>query len=196
MLGLIIYSYWEISRFSAKQIYSEVEKVPYHKVGLVLGTTRFMTDGSDNPFFLHRMDAAAALYHAGRIEQLLVSGDNLHEGVHETVEMKYSLIERNVPEEKIKMDRFGLRTLDSVLRAKNIFGLNELTFISQEFHNERAIFLAQHHGMETVGYNAEDVGGWTGLVVHLREYLARVKAMLDIHILDTQPRFPDRTGDI
>lgn len=86
------------------------------------------------------------------------------------------------------MDYAGFRTLDSVVRAKEIFGLTELIFISQKFHNERAIYLANKNGIDAIGFNARDVGGSSGKRIRLREYLARVKVFVDL-IFDVEPKF-------
>ena len=94
-----------------------------------------------------------------------------------------------IPEDKIILDYAGFRTLDSVVRAKEIFGQNSITIISQPFHNERAIYLANNYGIEAIGYNAQDVEYWKKkLKIHGREYLARVKMFIDL-CTGKQPKF-------
>ena len=93
-----------------------------------------------------------------------------------------------IPKEKIYLDYAGFRTLDSMVRAKEIFGLNQVTIISQKFHNERAIYLAETKGLKAIGFNATDISGSEGYKVQLREYFARVKVFLDL-LMNTQPRF-------
>jgi SanA protein len=102
--------------------------------------------------------------------------------------MKRALVERGIPENRIACDYAGLRTLDSVVRGKEIFGLNEVTLITQRFHNERAVYLAEAHGMKVNGFNARDVATRGGLKTRVREVGARVKMWLDVNVLGTRPR--------
>ncbi|MBT8180545.1 MAG: YdcF family protein, partial [Eudoraea sp.] len=93
-----------------------------------------------------------------------------------------------IPAEKIYLDYAGFRTLDSMVRAKFIFGLDSVTVISQKFHNERAIYLAEKKGLKAIGFNAKGISGKQGIKVQFREYFARVKVFIDL-LLNTQPRF-------
>lgn len=170
--------------------YSEVKSVPHRKVGLLLGCPKKLAGGHDNPFFNERINAAISLFRAGKIEYLLVSGDNISKGCYETVAMKDDLIKRGMPADKIYCDYRGLRTLDSVVRAKEIFGQAEITIISQEFHNRRAIFIAGHRGINSIGFNAKDSHSFNFFSISLRELFSRVRAILDIYILRTDPKFP------
>ena len=117
---------------------------------------------------------------------VLVSGDNSTQYYNEPETFKKDLIAGGIPEEKIILDPSGLRTLDSMVRAKEVFGLDSVTVISQKFQNERAIFLAQKKGLYAIGYNAKDIEGSQGLKVQIREYFARVKVFIDL-LLNTQP---------
>ena len=101
--------------------------------------------------------------------------------------MKQALVERGIPGERIVCDFAGLRTLDSVVRAKEIFGADSVLFISQRFQNERAIYLAKAHGIDAYGFNAQDVETQAGLKTRIREVGARVKMWLDVNFLDTRP---------
>jgi len=168
--------------------YRETASIPHNRVGLLLGTTRYQAPNKVNPFYAHRIQAAIALYQAGKIDFLLVSGDNATLYYNEPNTIKKDLVAGGVPAEKIFLDYAGFRTLDSMVRAKYVFGLEEVTVISQEFHNERAIFLAQVKGLDAIGYNAQGISGMGGLQVYTREYLARVKVFIDL-ALNTQPRF-------
>ena len=116
-----------------------------------------------------------------------MSGDNRRNDYNEPEEMKQALIATGIPEQQIILDYAGLRTLDSVIRAHLIFGLERFTLISQEFHNERAIFLAQQNHLQVIGYNAQDVSAYAGFKTNLRELLARVKVFMDI-ITDKAPK--------
>lgn len=178
-----------VSRFAAPYLYSSLNDVPQNNVGLVLGTSKRASSGGPNLFFEARMDAAAALYKAGKVEYLLVSGDNGEDSYNEPSDMREALVGRGVPKGRIYLDYAGFRTLDSVLRAREVFGQSRFTVVSQAFHNERAVFIARHFGLEVVGFNAADVGGAAGARVNDREILARTQLVLDLYVLNTQPRF-------
>jgi SanA protein len=148
-----------------------------------------MGDGTPNPFFDSRLRAAKELFQAGKIEYFLVSGDNHTVGYDEATDMKAGLLQQGVPGDRIYSDCAGFRTLDSIVRARKVFGLTELTVISQRFHNQRAIFLASHHGVDAIGYNAQDadLGDVSG--THKREKMAWIKAVPDVYLLRPTPRF-------
>lgn len=169
-------------------VYDSVEATPGNRVGLLLGTSRIVRSGSPNAYFYNRIDAAASLYHAGKVEYLVVSGDNGHKNYNEPQDMKDALVERGVPAEVIYLDFAGFRTYDSVIRMEKIFGQRRFTVISQEFHNRRAIYIADALGLDAVGYNAAEVSAYNGLRTRIREKLARVKLFLDLWT-GTKPRF-------
>lgn len=169
--------------------YDDVVDVPHRKVGLVLGCSRRTTGGRPNPFFVNRMQAAADLYMAGKVDYLLVSGDNRTLRYNETRDMRKALLKLGVPANRVYSDYAGFRTLDSIVRAQRVFGQNSLTIVSQKFHNERAIFIALHKGIDAVGYNAREVAAGSTLVTRCREQLARVRTILDVYMLGTPPRF-------
>jgi len=170
------------------KIFSDLEDIERNEVGLVLGTAKYLKDGRINLYFQYRVDAAVALFKNKKIDFVLVSGDNGSIRYDEPTAFKQELIKRGVPENKIFLDYAGFRTLDSVVRAKEIFGQTKITIISQQFHNERAIYLASKKGLDAIGYNAQDVSARYGLKVRLREYLARTKALVDIWF-GVQPKF-------
>jgi SanA protein len=172
--------------------YSDVSQIPHRRVGLVLGCPKRIAGGWSNPFFENRMAAAADLYRNGRVDYLIVSGDNHVQGYDEPTDMKNELVERGVPKDRIYLDYAGLRTLDSVVRAKQIFLQSEITVVSQRFHNQRAIFLASHNGIDAIGFDAPDVALEYGFKTLVREQFAKVKAVLDIYALHTQPHFLGR----
>lgn len=174
--------------------FDSIAATPSSKVGLVFGTSD-RTKGRENLYFKHRVEAAAALWNAGKIRTLILSGDNRAHDYNEPEKMKRALLKLGVPAQKIVCDYAGLRTLDSVVRAKKIFGLNSILFISQRFQNERAIYIAKAHGLEAIGHNARDVDARTGIKTRIREIGARVKMWLDVNILDTAPKhLGDRIG--
>jgi SanA protein len=185
-IALLAYAYYSASWASHGKLFNDVDKLPAAKVGLVFGTTdRYK--GRENKYFRYRIDAAVEVWKAGKVETLIVSGDNRSEYYNEPQKMKDALMEAGVPEDRIVCDYAGLRTLDSVVRAKKIFGADKILVISQQFQNERAIYLAQANGMKAYGYNAKDVDFEAGFKTKVREIGARVKMWLDVNYLDTKP---------
>lgn len=179
--------YW-VTRSTQKQLYSDVYSIPANKVGLLLGTSKYLSNGLLNPYYEYRIEAAVALYRSGKIQYILVSGDNSTEHYNEPEKMKRDLIARGIPANKIFTDYAGFRTLDSIVRCKEVFGEDHVTIISQPFHNERALFIANHKGITAIGFNAIDVNAENGFKVMLREKMARVKMLFDL-ALNIQPRY-------
>lgn len=170
------------------QIYTNVNQIPYNKVGLVLGTSKYLKSGYQNAYYTYRINATVELYMAGKINYVLISGDNSTIYYDEPNTFKKDLISKGIPENKIILDYAGFRTLDSVVRAKKIFGQKKLTIISQKFHIERALYIAKHKGIDAVGYTASQVSLKYGFKTLLREKLARVKLMIDL-LFNVQPKF-------
>jgi SanA protein len=188
LIVLILFSYYSVEFRTNSRVYDDIDELPYNKVGLVLGTTKYVYGSALNPYYINRIDAAAELFFTGKVEFLLVSGDNSVIEYNEPVKMKTDLIEKGIPEEKIFLDYAGFRTLDSIVRSREIFGQEKITVISQEFHNERAVFIALSKDIDAVGYNAVDVSRTGGLKTNIREVFARVKMMIDL-ALGIQPKF-------
>jgi len=186
---LIISSNLWIVSISEDYVYDDLDKLPSNKVGLVLGTSRYTSSGRVNLHFKNRMDAAAMLYKKGKIKHILASGDNQYKDYDEPTNMKKALMNRGVPEKAITLDYAGLRTLDSIVRAKEIFGLDRFTIISQEYHNSRAVFISRYYGLDTVAWSAHNVTFKHSIKTEIREYLARVKAVIDLYIIQKQPKF-------
>lgn len=178
-----------IQRAAAGRVYSNPTEIPHRHVGLVLGCSRRLGTGRLNPFFDSRIRAATELFRAGKVDYFLVSGDNHIRGYDEATDMRNGLLEEGVPAGRIYSDCAGFRTLDSIARARDVFGLQEITVISQEFHNERALFLAAHQGVDAIGYNAPDVDLDDFSGAHKRDKLAKIKAFMDVYLLRTRPRF-------
>lgn len=182
IFGVFVTFHW-IS-FKAKGLtYDDIDTIPKNNVGLVLGASKWAPSGNINLFYKHRVDAAVALYKAGKIDYILISGDNGRKDYDEPTDFKNDLVAKGIPAEHIFLDYAGFRTLDSIVRAKKIFGQNAITIISQKFHNERAIYIAQHYDIEAIAYNAKDV-----YKTPPREYLARTKARLDL-LFNIKPKF-------
>ena len=124
------------------------------------------------------------MYKAGKIERILISGDeNSLDGVNEPECMRDSLVARGVPVGDIILDGKGYRTISSIVNANKVYGLNSFTVISQEFHNERALYQAEHLGLDVENlqaYNAKMPQSRRAYITTIREYFARVKMFLDI----------------
>ncbi|WP_018968914.1 SanA/YdcF family protein [Rubritalea marina] len=194
-LGLI---YLRVESVAAPRLEYTLDAVPERKVCLVLGCAPTLIDGRPNLYFKFRIDAAAQLYHAGKVQFLLVSGDNSDRYYDEPTAMKKALVAAKVPEHAIICDYAGLRTLDSVVRAKEVFKEESILLVSQPFHSKRAIYLGQALGVDIVAHPAADVTTNQGTKTQMREIFARAKAFLDIHLLDTQAKHlgqPQPIGD-
>lgn len=165
-----------------------VENLPRGRVAVVLGCCRKVRGGLNNLYFERRIDAAAELFERGRVDTILVSGDNRTKSYDEPSDMKDALVSRGVPEERIVCDYAGLRTLDSVVRAKEVFGLDSFVVISQPAHLRRAIFLARTFGCDAIGYEAEDLNGRYSVKTSVREQFAKIAAVLDA-IVRRSPKF-------
>lgn len=178
-----------VMRSSRDYLFGDVALCPAADVALVLGCAPEVAGGRPNLYFTSRMRAAAELYGAGKCRYLLVSGDNGRAEYDEPSSMRTALIELGVPESAIVRDYAGFDTLDSILRARDVFGQARIIVVSQAFHNERAITIARRHGMEAYGLNAQAVGGPHAWKTNLREKIARVKTLADLHLLRSHPKF-------
>lgn len=185
VLLLVLGCYFLVDSNAKGKVYDDVSSIPYREVGLLLGTTPQTRIGRlENRFFLFRIDAAEKLYTAGKVAKILISGDeDSLDGVNEVESMKEALMERGVPESAIMLDGKGFRTLASIERANRVFGLRSFTIISQQFHNERALYQAEHMGLDIVdpiAFNAESPRTAMATLIYIREYLARVKLFIDL----------------
>lgn len=183
------------SKKTDKYIYNSTDSIPQCKAALVPGCAQYLSGGRLNPFFQYRIDAAAKLYFSGKIKYIVVSGDNSTTTYNEPKAMKEALVREGIPADVIFLDYAGLRTLDSVIRMREIFSQDRYIVVSQRFQNERAIFIARHYGMEVYGFDAQDVTGRFSLKTHIREKFARVRMFLDI-LTDKQPKFLGEKVDI
>lgn len=179
---LFIWANFSVYYESKDYVSSEVSTLPKTKVGLLLGTSRYLRNGNENPFFSFRIRAAVELYSKGKIRHILVSGDNSKKEYNEPEDMMNALIEAGVPQNKITLDFAGFDTYDSVLRANEIFQQKRFIVISQEFHAKRAVYIGRRYGLEVWGYTAKDVASSRSFLTHLREYFARVKAYVEVKL--------------
>lgn len=133
--------------------------------------------------------AAYQLFKAEKIHYLLLSGDNHIKEYDEPTDMKEALLALDIPDSCIILDYAGFRTLDSVVRCKEVFGEDSMTIISQKFHNERALFISNKNNINAIGFNAQEVNKNYSFKTRVREYFARVKCVIDIYLLYTSPKF-------
>lgn len=189
-MAFIVFANLLIVRANRDRLYIRVQDVPRRDTALVLGSNRVIGNGTPNPYFIGRMEAAAALYHAGKVRRLLVSGDNSRRDYDEPTMMKEALIARGVPASAIVCDYAGFRTLDSVVRAREVFGLDACTIVTQRYHNTRALEIARANNIDAVGFCAGDAGLRFSVRSELREVASRTMAVLDLYVWHRQPRFP------
>ena len=171
-----------VDRNAEGRTFSNINDVPTMQTALLLGTNPKTRDGKrPSSFYLARINATAELYKHGKFRQLIISGDK-REGYDEPQTMRHDLIERGVPDSIIMMDGQGYRTLLSLRNSKQYFGVHDMIIISQKWHNERSIFLADKMNIKAVGYNADDVRHPRAIWTHIRELLARVKLFIDLYV--------------
>jgi len=178
-----------ITASTKDRVYADPSALPFNDVGLVLGSGAPGHGGFVNLHFKARTDDAAFLYKIGKVRHLLLSGDNSRKGYNEPVDMKEALLKLGVPETALTLDYAGLRTLDSVARAREVFGLNKLTIITDDFHTSRAVFLAKHFGLDAIAFCPAAVPFRWSAEVRVREIAARVRAVADVFVLNKQPKY-------
>ncbi len=183
-----LWANYSVSSFSDPYISNNLNDLPQQKVGLLLGTSKLVKNGRKNAYFYNRIDATVRLYKAGKIKYVLISGDNGRKEYNEPEDMMEELVKQGIPADHIFLDYAGFRTLDSVLRSRDIFGQKGYIVISQEFHNQRAVFLARKYGITAYGYNAKDVSKNFGFRTRVREYFARTKVYIDL-FFGTRPKY-------
>ncbi|MCO6504764.1 MAG: YdcF family protein [Snodgrassella sp.] len=181
-----------IMHLGKEQTTSDINQISQRQVGLVLGTSRYLRNGQLNPFYLYRIQGAVRLFKEGKVQHLLLSGDHSKKNYNEPQTMQQDLLKAGIPASAMTLDYAGLRTLDSIARANKIFKLNEFTIITQQFHCERAVFIANKYHLTTQCYAVASPSGKNYIKVITREFLARIKSIIDLYIINKQPRF---TGD-
>lgn len=195
ILALVASNIW-IVKSTEERVFSDQSKLPDHRVALVLGTSHRKTGGGPNPYFQKRIETAASLFKMGKVDHFILSGDNRTIFYNEPWEMRKALIKQGVPETAITLDYAGLRTLDSVVRSKKIFGQDKITIITQPFHSYRALFISNYYNIDAVAMVAEEPSLDISLKVRIREYFARTKAVLDLYLLKTAPKHLGRKEQI
>ncbi|MBJ2195484.1 MAG: YdcF family protein [Muribaculaceae bacterium] len=198
IVAFTVYANVMVEKAANERVYTSVDAIPYNRAALLLGTNPLNKWGRPNSYFTNRIKTASELFHAGKVDYIIASGDNHTKDYDEPTAMRDSLMAHGVPEDRIILDFAGFRTLDSVVRAKEIFGCDSLTIISQADHNARALYLAEANGIEAVAVSAPlRAGRWVRTRLAIREWLARDKMMLDIwfgkqpHFLGERIEIPD-----
>lgn len=184
----ILWANYTINEQTEHKIFTKTDSIPKNNVGLLLGTSKFLRNGKSNQYFVNRISATVQLFKAGKIKNIVISGDNSKKDYNEPEDMKNELIKHGIPENQIYLDFAGFRTYDSVYRMNKIFGQDRFTIISQEFHNQRAVYIANALKINAIGFNAKDVNAYNGFKTKTREKFARVKVFIDL-IFDKKPKF-------
>lgn len=194
VLGLLLLALgnkWVINN-TDDYVFTNWALMPSNEVGLVLGTSPFTRDGQPNPHFTGRIQAAAELYQLGKVKHLIVSGANPDAHYNEPRRMLKALVAAGVPASAITMDFAGFRTFDSVARAKRVFGLTQVTIITQQYLAYRAVFIGKKMKMQPIAYAPAGEQSGPAFLPYARETLARLMAIFDLFVLNTAPKF---TGD-
>lgn len=178
-LIIILSCYLSVCINAKGKTFNDIQDIPFNEVGLLLGTSPVTSNGEHNYYFDERIKATATLYHSGKIKRIIASGGDYSSngGCNELTAMRDSLIKQGVSDSLISLDYQGTRTLHSITKIKN---LGSITIISQNYHNERAIYLAEHYGLQAVAYNAAMPNIAKKKIRNIsREFLARVKLFID-----------------
>ncbi|GHA95762.1 vancomycin high temperature exclusion protein [Modicisalibacter luteus] len=158
-------------------------------VGIVFGTSYWARGGGRNPLYSARLGAASQLLRTQRVQHLLLSGDNRTRFYNEPVTMWRDLRASNVRDIDMTLDYAGFSTFDTLIRAREIFGVSRTLLITQDWHLPRALFIADALGIEAMGCAAPTPavsGVWQ---LHVREWLARVATLGDLYLWGRKPYF-------
>ncbi|WP_168169330.1 SanA/YdcF family protein [Kushneria phosphatilytica] len=177
---------WWVTR---DRIHSNPASCGKAPVGLIFGTSWGLRGGGTNPWYQARLDTASRLYHLDRVEHLLLSGDNHTRYYNEPVVMWRDMKKRGVPASAMTLDYAGFSTFDSLVRAQRIFGARHVVLISQAWHLPRALYIADHVGLQATGCVAQTSPPSYHWSLRLREWLARAWTIGDLFIWQRQPYF-------
>ncbi len=182
-LGLDRWMSWKTAPF----IYENLKSLPHRQVGVVLGTAKYYRGGGINQYYLYRMQGALNAYNSGKVNYLLLSGDNALHSYNEPMTMRKDLIAAGVDPADIVLDYAGFRTLDSIVRTRKVFDTNDFIIITQRFHCERALFIALHMGIQAQCYAVPSPKNM--LNIRVREVGARLGALADLYVMKREPHF-------
>lgn len=177
-----------ITNTGNKYCFNSIDSIPHNHCGVVLGTSKYLGNGKRNLYYSNRIKAAVELYNRKKIDYIIVSGDNRNRNYNEPITMYNDLVLAGISGTKIILDYAGFRTLDSVVRSKEVFGQSSYTIISQLFHNQRATYIAHKKGIEAIAFNAEGLSENDDFKLQLREIAARVLVIFDM-LTAKQPHF-------
>jgi SanA protein len=177
-----------ISDSTSRFLSNDIGALPACKTALVLGTSPHLSSGLENPYFAYRIEAAERLVRTGKVSMLILSGDNRVNDYNEPKRMRAELLKRGVPDSCMVLDYAGLRTFDSMIRCREVFGQDSVIVVSQEFHNARAVFIGRKNGIAAFGFNARNVTPQQSYKTVFREFFSRIKCVLDIYVLGTKPK--------
>lgn len=186
VLTAVVLDRW-ISWKTESFIYNDLTALPHRRVGVLLGTAKYYRTGVINQYYLYRIQGALNAYNSGKVNYLLLSGDNALKSYNEPVTMRRDLILQGMPAADIVLDFAGFRTLDSIIRTRKVFDTNDFTIITQRFHCERALFIALNMGIQAQCYAVPSPKNM--LSVRLREIGARLWALSDLYLMKREPRF-------
>jgi len=172
----------------AGRLYDDVTRVPGRPVAIVFGAG-LRADGTPSAVLEDRVLTAVALYKAGRIERLLMSGDNSRRGYDESTAMKRLAVAEGVPADHIVLDCAGFRTYDTCYRARDIFGVTSAVLVTQQFHLPRALYCANRLGIDAVGVTADRRRYMRAATYSLREVAACVVAWVQVNVTKPRPHF-------
>ena len=177
-----------ITKAGNEYCFNSIDSITHNHCALVLGTSKYLWNGKRNLYYTNRIKAAVELYNHNKIDFIIVSGDNRNRNYNEPITMYNDLIAAGIPNKKIILDYAGFRTLDSVVRGKEVFGQEKFTIVSQAFHNQRAVYIARKKGIKAIAFNTEDEPGGMAFKVQMREIAARMLVVFDM-ITSKRPHF-------
>ncbi|PKO18775.1 hypothetical protein CVU37_05190 [candidate division BRC1 bacterium HGW-BRC1-1] len=187
-----VFIYFRMERQTRSAIHNVVEEVPKRDVALVLGAS--VRGKRLSAMLEDRVNRAVDLYKAGKVGKLLMSGDNSSEYYDEATAMRRHAIKLGVPPDDVVCDFAGFRTFDSIVRARELWGVDSMVIVTQAFHLPRSIYLARRLGIDAHGFIADSRPYLRASLrkAETREIAARIAAWLDVNILGTQPHFLGR----
>lgn len=177
-----------VSVQASSSIYTSIDSLPSRHIAIVPGTSKYIHRDL-NPYYQRRIDAALSVYFAHKANKLLLSGDNAARNYNEPWTMKRDILKAGVSEDDIILDYAGFRTLDTVVRAKQVFNADHFTIITQKFQCERALFIAENKDIDAICLAVPGASGSDSIYIRIRESFARVKAVLDLYFFHVEPKF-------
>ena len=188
IIALVSFCNYLVFDSSQNALYRNIERIPYNPVGVLLGTSKYSRQGGYNDHYRLRIEAAVELYKAEKIDYILISGDNSSRYYDEPSTIRKDLLDKGIPAERIYRDYAGFRTLDSIIRAYRVFDLSQFTIISQATHNMRAVYIAHNRNIDAIAFNAGEGrnADWNN---RIREVLARVLAVVEVKMLNKEPKY-------